>query len=159
MERSGTIGAERGAVVTKKCSIMDSVFFANFSRLFNIGAKRPLTEADLFPLPKAVQCANLVDEFDNLILMHGLSFGKNLFRLVKLPMALAILLKIIEQVLAVTTPFIMAYFLKEIKKDKEDWDYRIIYTTIGLAVLNTLMKSIIKEHALKYTCQVMSKCG
>lgn len=137
---------------TKKCSILDSVFFSNFSRLFNIGEKRPLTEDDLFPLPKSVQCAQLVDEFDNLILIHGLSLGKNLFRLVKWPMFLAIVLKIIEQGLTVLTPFIMAFFLKEIKKDKEYWDYKLIYYTIGLAVFNTLLKSVIKEHALKYTC-------
>lgn len=153
------MGNSKGAVQTKKCSILDSVFFYNFSRLFDIGEKRPLTEDDLFPLPGPVQCANLVDEFDNLILIHGLSLGKNMFRLVKLPMTLAIILKIIEQGLAVITPFIMAYFLKEIKKEKEDWDYQNIYICIGLAVFNTLLKSVIKEHALKYTCQVMSKCG
>ena len=143
----------------QKKTILDIIFFIHFSRLFDVGSKRTLLEGDLFPLPPAVKCSNLVKQYDNLELAHGTQLGRNLFRLVQTPMAYAVCLKIVEQGLGVIMPFLMASFLNQIKKEKEDREYRRIYAIICSAVMITMLKSLFKEHSMKYTCQVMSRTG
>lgn len=142
----------------KKTSIIATIFFTNFSRLFNIGSKKPLQQTDLFNLPEGTKCENLVRNFDELGVIHGIQLGRNLFRMVKTPMTYAIVLKILEQGVGVVLPFLMAYFLELIQKEDKK-DYKSIFLTIGGAVLLTMLRAIFKEHSSKYTCGVMSQTG
>lgn len=142
----------------KKQTFIGKIFFTNFSRLFDAGSKRPLKQSDLFSLPKGARCENLVKNFDDLSTINGIQLARNLFRLVKKPMVYAIILRILEQGLGVIMPFLMAYFLKLIKVE-EDKDYTRIFMCVGLAVVITMLKSILGEHSSRYTCSIMSQTG
>ena len=47
-------------------SLLEFLFFTNYSRLFNLGSKRTLKEEDLYPLHSQFKTVYLSNEFDTL---------------------------------------------------------------------------------------------
>ena len=55
-------------------------------------------------------------------------------------------------------PFIMANFIERMTNEDSDQLYWV-FGLIAMAIFVTFTTSLLKEHALKYICQVKSKTG
>ena len=65
----------------------------------------------MFDLPYSSRAKRLIEEFDGIQIKYGLSLGKNLFRVVKKELISAVIFRVLEKVMGVVLPFLMAFFI------------------------------------------------